>query len=79
MTVHGNDHGKPRVVHLVPAGRPLGTTVCGLETETPDRPWRPGLVPDANWAGPLGAITCPECLSSPSSSGRSASEGEADA
>ena len=28
------------IVHLVPAGRPIGTTACGLPTETPDRPWQ---------------------------------------
>ena len=50
------------VIHLVPAGKPIGTTVCGLLTETPDRPWQPGLVPDAQWMGPLGDITCPDCL-----------------
>ena len=50
------------VIHLVPAGRPIGTTACGLPTETPDRPWQPGLVPNAQWMGPLGEITCPECL-----------------
>ena len=49
-------------VHLVPAGGPIGQTACGLLTETPDRPWRKGLVPDAEWMGPLGEITCPECL-----------------
>ncbi len=50
------------VVHLVPAGRPIGRTACGLETETPDRSWRPGLIPDENWMGPLGEITCGNCI-----------------
>jgi hypothetical protein len=52
----------PDPVHLVPAGQPIGTTACGLPTETPDRPWREGLVPDSQWMGPLGDITCPFCL-----------------
>lgn len=50
------------ILHLVPAGRPIDTTACGLQVETPDRPWREGLVPDRNWSGPLGPITCPACL-----------------
>ena len=49
------------LMHLVPAG-PLGRTACGLPTTTPDRPWREGLVPDEDWTGPYGRITCPDCL-----------------
>lgn len=51
-----------RTVHLVPAGIPLGLTLCGLPIETPDRPWEPGLVPDYEWTGPFGKVTCPNCL-----------------
>lgn len=53
---------KPQIVHLVPAGRRLGVTACGLKTETPERPWRPGLLPDDRWMGPLAEITCENCI-----------------
>lgn len=53
---------EPTTMHLVPAGRPIDTTACGLKVETPDRPWREGLVPNANWRGPLGEISCSDCL-----------------
>lgn len=50
------------IIHLVPAGRRLGVTACGLKTETPDRPWRPGLLTEDRWMGPLAEITCENCI-----------------
>ena len=50
-----------QVIHLVQAGK-LGRTECGLATTLPERPWREGLVPNSQWMGPHGEITCPECI-----------------